>query len=51
MTQAIKDFFTEDEWDLIYALVRNTSQFCEDTEDDPQETYTSIESKIYNLFR
>lgn len=48
--KAIKEFFTLEEWDLIYHLVRNNSQFCEDTEDDPQETYTSVENKIYKLF-
>jgi len=50
MDQTIKDFFTDSEWDLIYHLVNNNSQFCEDTEDDPVEDYYSIVDKIKNLF-
>jgi hypothetical protein len=50
MTDTIKEFFTLDEWDLIHSLVANNSEFCEDDEDDPLETYTSIENKIYKLF-
>lgn len=48
---AVKDFFTNEEWDLIYDLVHNNKQFCEDEEYDPLETYDSIEKKIYNLFQ
>ena len=50
MTDTIKDFFTEDEWDLIHSLVHNNKEFCEDDEYDPIETYYSIENKIYKLF-
>jgi len=50
MTKTIKEFFTLDEWDLIHSLVANNSEFCEDDEHDPLETYTSIENKIYKLF-
>jgi hypothetical protein len=50
MTESIKEFFTSDEWDLIHSLVANNSEFCEDDEYDPLETYTSIENKIYKLF-
>ena len=48
---AIKEFFSDEEWDLIYALVENNAQFCDDDESDPKETYDSIVSKIYNLFQ
>jgi len=51
MTETIKEFFTNEEWDLIYDLVHNNKQFCEDEEYDPRETYDSIENKIYQLFR
>lgn len=50
MTDTIKDFFTEDEWDLIHSLVSNNKQYCENDEHDPIETYDSIENKIYKLF-
>ena len=50
MTDTIKDFFTEDEWDLIHSLVRNNKEYCENDEYDPIETYDSIENKIYKLF-
>lgn len=48
-TQTIKEFFTDEEWDLIYSLVNNNKEFCEDDEYDPRETYDSIVSKIYKL--
>lgn len=50
MTDTIKDFFTEDEWDLIHSLVHNNKEYCENDEYDPIETYDSIENKIYKLF-
>jgi hypothetical protein len=46
----IKEFFTEAEWDLIYSLVGNNREFCEDTEEDPVEDYDSIVNKIQKLF-
>lgn len=45
----IKEFFTNDEWDLIHSLVINNKEFCEDDEYDPRETYQSVEDKIYKL--
>jgi hypothetical protein len=48
--QMIKDFFTDSEWDLIYNLVENNRQFCEDEEQDPVEDYDNIVSKIATLF-
>ena len=47
---AIKEFFTESEWDLIFNLVSNNVQFCEDEEEDPVEDYYSIAHKIVELF-
>ena len=49
-THEIKEFFSPDEWDLIYSLVTNNKEFCENDEWDPVETYVSIENKIYKLF-
>ena len=49
-TYHIKEFFTEAEWDLIYSLVNNNREFCEDTEEDPVEDYDSIVNKIHKLF-
>jgi hypothetical protein len=46
----MKDFFTESEWDLIYALVQNNRQFCENEEQDPIEDYDNILTKISTLF-
>jgi hypothetical protein len=48
---SIKDFFTDSEWDLIYNLVENNRQFCEDEEQDPVEDYDNIITKIYNLHK
>lgn len=50
-THSIKEFFTDSEWDLIYNLVDNNRQFCEDEEWDPRSDYDSVVDKIYNLFR
>lgn len=47
---AIKEFFTSSEWDLIYHLVSNNREFCEDDEHDPVADYDSIIDKIYKLF-
>jgi hypothetical protein len=51
MTETIKEFFTESEWDLIYNLVENNRQFCEDEDQDPVEDYDNIVSKIATLFQ
>lgn len=47
----MKDFFTESEWDLIYALVSNNREFCEDDEADPIEDYNSILDKIATIWQ
>ena len=46
-----KDFFTDTEWDLIYSLVANNREFCEDDESDPIETYNSVMDKIHTLWQ
>jgi hypothetical protein len=46
----MKDFFTDSEWDLIYNLVSNNREFCEDDEYDPIEDYNNILTKISTLF-
>jgi len=46
----MKDFFTDSEWDLIYNLVSNNREFCEDDEYDPVSDYNSILDKISKLF-
>ena len=51
MTDNIKEFFTDSEWDLIYNLVSNNVQFCDDEEQDPVEDYYSITDKIASLFQ
>jgi hypothetical protein len=51
MPDTIKEFFTDSEWDLIYSLVSNNRDFCEDEEEDPVEDYDNIISKIYNLHK
>jgi len=49
MTQSIKEFFTDAEWDLIYDLLDNNRQY--EDEDCPylQEYYTALK-KIRTLF-
>lgn len=47
---AVKAFFTNEEWDLIYSLVSNNREFCEDDEFDPVSDYDSIVGKIEKLF-
>jgi dihydroneopterin aldolase len=49
--EAIKEFFTNSEWDLIHSLVSNNREFCEDDEFDPVSDYDSVIDKIYNLFK
>lgn len=48
--EAIQEFFTDSEWDLIYNLVANNREFCEDDEYDPRSDYDNIVDKISNLF-
>jgi hypothetical protein len=48
--ETVKEFFTESEWDLIYSLVVNNREFCEDEDGDSYEDYTNVASKINNLF-
>ena len=50
MNQTVKEFFTDSEWDLIYNLVSNNREFCEDDEYDPLSDYNSILSKMHTLF-
>lgn len=50
MTHPIKEFFTDSEWDLIYNLVENNRQFCDDDEYDPVEDYNTVLTKIRGLF-
>ena len=50
-SEMIKEFFTESEWDLIYNLVENNRQFCEDEDQDPVEDYDNIVRKIATLFQ
>jgi len=50
MNQTVKDFFTDSEWDLIYNLVSNNREFCEDDEYDPVSDYNAILGKIQMLF-
>lgn len=47
---AIREFFTNSEWDLIHSLITNNREFCEDDEHDPVKDYDSISDKIYKLF-
>ena len=50
MTDSIKDFFSDAEWNLIYNLVSNNREFCEDDECDPISDYDNIVNKIADLF-
>ena len=43
----VKEFFTDSEWDLIYALVDENREFCKDPSDD----YDSIIAKIHQLHK
>jgi hypothetical protein len=47
MTETVKDFFTETEWDLIYSLVANNREF---EDDDSIEDYNSIVNKIHQIW-
>jgi len=42
----IKDFFTEDQWDLIYNFIGNA---LDSDEYDPEDVY-AIRNKIHQLF-
>ena len=48
MTQSIKEFFTDSEWDLIYDLLESNYQF-DDSEEYAEDYVTSI-AKIRKLF-
>jgi len=43
---SIKDFFTEDQWDLIYNVIGNA---LDSDEYDPEDVY-AIRNKIHQLF-
>ena len=45
-TQTIKEFFTEDQWDLIYEFV---GRALDDDNYDPEQVY-DVRSKIHDLF-
>lgn len=45
-TQTIKEFFTEEQWDLIYNFVGHA---LDDDNYDPEQVY-DVRSKIHNLF-
>lgn len=48
MTDTIKEFFTDSEWNLIYDLLNSNSQFDEDEE--YAEDYVTALKKIHSLF-
>jgi len=43
---AIKEFFTSDEWDMIYNFIGNAL----DHDDENPETVYAIRKKIYSIF-
>jgi hypothetical protein len=43
---AVKEFFTETEWDMIYNFIGHA---LDDEDYDPEQVY-SIRAKIHNLF-
>ncbi len=45
-TTNIKDFFTDEEWDLIYNFV---GRALDDDEENPQTVY-DIRNKIHSIF-
>lgn len=48
MTETIKEFFTDSEWDLIYDLLESNYQF--DDSEDYAEDYVTAIAKIRKLF-
>jgi hypothetical protein len=46
MTQTIQEFFTENEWDMIYNFIGNAL----DNDDYECEDVYAIRAKIHNLF-
>lgn len=48
MTHAIKEFFSDSEWDLIYDLLDSNRQF--DDDESYAEDYVTAINKIRNLF-
>lgn len=49
MTQPIKEFFTDKEWDLIYDLLDNNRQYEDEDCEYLEEYYTAL-TKIRSLF-
>jgi hypothetical protein len=47
MTTEIKEFFTEDQWDLIYNFIGNA---LDDDLFDPDDVY-AIRNRIHTLFQ
>jgi hypothetical protein len=47
----VKDFFTLSEWDLIYSLVANNKEFCEDTEEILFLTINQSKTKFTNFLK
>ena len=47
MTETIKEFFTDSEWDLIYDFIGNA---LDDDTFDPEDVY-SVRSKINSIFK
>jgi hypothetical protein len=45
-TQTIQEFFTENEWDMIYNFIGNAL----DNDDYDREDVYAIRAKIHNLF-
>jgi hypothetical protein len=48
MTDNIKEFFTESEWDLIYDLLDSNRQY--DDNEEYVEDYSTALNKIHSLF-
>lgn len=48
MTDTIKEFFTDSEWDLIYDLLESNRQF--DDEESYAKDYVTALNKIRSLF-
>ena len=46
MTQTVQEFFTENEWDMIYNFIGNAL----DNDDYECEDVYAIRAKIHNLF-
>ena len=44
--QIVRDFFTDDEWDLIYNFIGNA---LDDDDFNPEDVY-SVRNKIHSVF-